>query len=231
MKVNDRRSRSIFFVDDIVVDRFGPWLGRHQAGTAALAVYMVLARHADREASAFPSVALLSELTGCARTTVRVALHLLELAGLVAVYECVDAGTGRQTSSTYVLLTPPAELPAELPRDEKDWPDPERQRVRIETADGMRRFVEDARGGMRTDVREGSPGEGGRGRLARGGPSPGEGIARDLLSEGVKSKDSARGDRASGPLERPTMEGKTADEWAAAVEEWQVAIGVRKAKR
>lgn len=163
MRILDRRSRSHFWVDDSVIDRYGPWLGRQAAGTAAIVVYFVLARHAGKDADTWPSVQLISDTTGVSRRSVQRALRVLEVAGLIAITECIDAGTDRQTSSIYTLLTP-TEPPAY--ETEQDWPPVSRQRLRVVFVDGKRVLAENANtcsGGCHRDTGEGVTGtRGGR---------------------------------------------------------------------
>ena len=49
MNTHDCRGRRTFWIDDRIVDKFAPAMARYRSGTTALAVYMVLARRADRE--------------------------------------------------------------------------------------------------------------------------------------------------------------------------------------
>ena len=51
-RARDRRSRQTFWIDDRVIDDFAPVMSRYPFGAAALAVYAVLARRADREGDA-----------------------------------------------------------------------------------------------------------------------------------------------------------------------------------
>lgn len=144
MRIADRRSRSTFWIDDGFIDRCGPWLGRFPCGTVAIAAYVALARHADRAAEAWPSVASLASLIGAGRRSTQYALQLLELGGLIAVLESYDAATDKRLTNTYVLLDLPERFP-ELSVKPDEWPAAERKRVRVHVGRDGRRMIEDAR--------------------------------------------------------------------------------------
>ena len=59
-RTRDRRSRQTFWIDDRVIDDFGPVMSRYPFGAAALAVYAVLARRADREGDSWRSLSLIA---------------------------------------------------------------------------------------------------------------------------------------------------------------------------
>ena len=67
----DRRTRHTFWIDDRVIDDFGPVMGRYPFGAAALAVYAVLARRADREGDSWPSLELIAAESGASARTVQ----------------------------------------------------------------------------------------------------------------------------------------------------------------
>ena len=125
-RTRDRRSRHTFWIDDRVIDGFGPVMSRYPFGAAALAVYAVLARRADREGDSWPSLSLIAAESGSSARTVHKALRLLELLGLVEISACYERGSRRQTSNLYTLLTPPDE-PPELDPDPEKWPPPTRR--------------------------------------------------------------------------------------------------------
>jgi hypothetical protein len=131
-RTRDRRSRQTFWIDDRVIDDFGPAMSRYPFGAAALAVYAVLARRADREGDSWPSLSLIAAESGACARTVHKALRLLELLGLVAISACYERGSRRQTSNLYTLLTPPDE-PPELDPDPEKWPPPARRSVLVGT--------------------------------------------------------------------------------------------------
>jgi hypothetical protein len=129
-RIRDRRSRQTFWIDDRVVDDFGPVMGRYRFGAAALSVYAVLARRADREGDSWPSLRLIATESGSCARTVHKALRLLELLGLVEISACYERGSQRQTSNVYTLLTPPDE-PPEIDPDPKKWPPPTRRSMLV----------------------------------------------------------------------------------------------------
>lgn len=126
----DRRRRHTFWIDDRVIDDFAPAMGRYPFGSAALAIYAVLARRADRDGDSWPRLRSIAEQAATSERTVRRALHLLELLGLVEVTACYEASNQRQTSNLYTLLTPPDVLP-ELDPDPAQWPTPARRNLVI----------------------------------------------------------------------------------------------------
>ena len=127
----DWRRRHTFWIDDRVVDEFGPVMGRYPFGSAALAVYAVLARRADRDGESWPRLRSIAEQAATSERSVRRAMHLLELLGLVEVTACYEAKSQRQTSNLYTLLTPPDALPVLHP-DPAQWPSPQRRNLVIE---------------------------------------------------------------------------------------------------
>lgn len=126
----DRRRRHTFWIDDRVIDDFAPVMGQYPFGAAALAVYAVLARRADRDGESWPRLRSIAEQAATSERTVRRAIHLLELLGLVEVAACYEASSQRQTSNLYTLLTPPDVLP-ELDPDWVQWPSPQRRHLVI----------------------------------------------------------------------------------------------------
>ncbi len=80
-RTRDRRSRQTFWIDDRVIDDFGPVMRRYPFGAAALAVYAVLARRADRDGDSWPGLSLIAAESGTSVRTVHKALRLLELLG------------------------------------------------------------------------------------------------------------------------------------------------------
>src|SRR6059036_4116825 len=75
--LHDARRTYHFWVDDVIIDQFGP-----QVGPYGLAVYMALARRATR-GTAFPSIKRLALDTGMSRASVKRALTTLENLGLL----------------------------------------------------------------------------------------------------------------------------------------------------
>lgn len=139
----DRRRRHTFWIDDRVIDDFAPAMGRYPFGSAALAIYAVLARRADRDGESWPRLRSIAEQAATSERTVRRALHLLELLGLVEVTACYESGSQRQTSNLYTLLTPPEVLP-ELDPDPAQWPSPARRNL-VVVGGNRSQIVADAR--------------------------------------------------------------------------------------
>ena len=135
-RTRDRRSRHTFWIDDRIIDTFGPVMGRYRFGAAALAVYAVLARRADRDGDSWPSLDLIAGESGASARTVHKALRLLELLGLVEITTCYERGSRRQTSNLYTLLTP-SEQPPEIDPDPDKWPPVTRRSVFVGNAERM----------------------------------------------------------------------------------------------
>lgn len=144
-RVRDRRQKSTFWIDDVIVDGYAPVMARFGFGSAALAVYMVLCRRAN-DGQAWPGKLSLAAQAATSKSTVDRAVLLLERLELIMVARCFDVATGRQTSNLYTLLTPEPE-PPEVGRDWRSWPPPERERLLVDLAGGRRAIVRDARDG------------------------------------------------------------------------------------
>ncbi|MFT4040680.1 MAG: helix-turn-helix domain-containing protein [Thermomicrobiales bacterium] len=99
-----------FWLDDRIIDEIAPALRPHPQGAAALRVYVVLARHANRDGHSWPGLDSIAEHAACSRSTVKRALRLLEQLELVEVTACHDAESRRSTSNLYTLLPPPPVL-------------------------------------------------------------------------------------------------------------------------
>ena len=130
IQTRDRRTRQTFWIDDRIIDDFAPVMGRYPFGAAALAVYAVLARRADRDGDSWPSLGLIADDSGTSTSTVKRALRLLELLELVEISVCYEQGSQRQTSHVYTLLTPPAPLP-DVDPDPKKWPPAKRRTLLV----------------------------------------------------------------------------------------------------
>src|SRR5215204_1963102 len=133
-RTTDRRRRHTFWIDDRVIDCFAPVMSRYPFGAAALAVYIVLARRADREGDSWPRLELIANESGNSERTVQRAIRLLEVLGLVEVALCYEQGSNRQTSNLYTLLTPPDLLPAIDP-DPDQWPPPNRRTLLVRSGE------------------------------------------------------------------------------------------------
>jgi hypothetical protein len=149
-RTRDRRSRQTFWIDDRIVDQFGPVMGQYPVGAAALAVYAVLARRADRDGESWPRMRAIAECAGVSPRTAQRAIALLEVLGLVEVATCYEQGSHRQTSNLYTLLTPPATPPAIDP-DPAAWPEP-RRRSLVVRGSNRAQVVADAREQERLEV-------------------------------------------------------------------------------
>ena len=111
LQTSERRNRNTFWIDDRVINQYGPLLERFPFGADALAVYAVLARRADRDGESWERVRSMARLAATKERTFQRCIRLLELLGLVAVESCYFEGTNVQTSNRYTLLTPPREPP------------------------------------------------------------------------------------------------------------------------
>jgi hypothetical protein len=159
-RTRDRSSRHTFWIDDRVIDCFAPIMGRYPFGAAALAVYFVLARRADRDCNSWPRLELIARVSGSSERTVQCAIRLLEVLGLVEVTLCYEQGSNRQTSNLYTLLTPPDQLP-DIDPDPDKWPPPTRRTLLVRGNRGQvvatTRLQQDAPGGAAFDDPSGVP--------------------------------------------------------------------------
>ena len=150
MNSRDRRGRQTFWIDDRIIDQYGPLLEQYPFGADALAVYAVLARRADRDGESWERVRPMARLAATKERTFQRCIRLLELLGLVLVEACYFEGTKVQTSNRYTLLTPPEEPPA-VDADPATWPAPVRPVVFV-TRGANRRHVADARRQERAEL-------------------------------------------------------------------------------
>jgi hypothetical protein len=139
----EKRGRNIFWIDDRVIDEYGPLLRRYSFGAHALAVYAVLARRASRDGESWERVKLMARQAATTERMFQRCIRLLELLGLIAVDSCYYEGTRIQASNRYTLLTPP-QAPPEVDPDPARWPAPVR-RVILVTRGPNRRHISDAR--------------------------------------------------------------------------------------
>jgi hypothetical protein len=139
----ERPSRNTFWIDDRVIDQYGPLLERFPFGADALAVYAVLARRADRDGESWERVKPMARLAATKERTFQRCIRLLELLELVAVESCYFEGTKVQTINRYTLLTPPRE-PPDIDPDPARWPPPVRPAVFVSKG-ANRSHVADAR--------------------------------------------------------------------------------------
>ena len=94
--LTDKRRTYTFYVDDAVLDVFGPSIGAY-----GIAVYALLARHAKYK-QAFPSYKLMQKKLGIGRMTVVRTLAMLEKAGLITI-ETRKSHVGDYDTKLYTL--------------------------------------------------------------------------------------------------------------------------------
>lgn len=97
--ITDERRPSWCWIDNDVIDTYGPVIGPN-----AIAVYLVLARHANNDTrQAWPSFATIARMAGISRPTAIKAIGRLVDAGLIAVAKR-GSGYGDWDSNAYTLL-------------------------------------------------------------------------------------------------------------------------------
>ena len=77
------------------------WVTTADISDNALRVYVLLARYADSDGAAFPSLKTLAKLVGCSVDKVRRGIHELQAAQIIDVHRRFN--DGRQTSNLYVV--------------------------------------------------------------------------------------------------------------------------------
>jgi hypothetical protein len=93
-----------FRVDNIIIDEYG-----EKIGAIGVAIYNVLARHADRETGiCYPSIRLIAKKLALGRTTVKKYLRILLNHYLIAISSRLS-DEGDPTSNLYMLLDPSPE--------------------------------------------------------------------------------------------------------------------------
>jgi hypothetical protein len=93
-----------FRVDNIIIDEYG-----EKIGAIGVAIYNVLARHADRETGiCYPSIRLIAKKLALGRTTVKKYLRILLNHCLIAISSRLS-DEGDPTSNLYTLLDPSPE--------------------------------------------------------------------------------------------------------------------------
>lgn len=97
-RVRDLRIKEKFFLDDAYVNGWAKYLKPF-----ALAVYVSLCRHADKEQSAFPSQDTIAKEHGISRRTVIDKLQLLQQLNIIR-FEKVRSKKGKWLNNTYYLL-------------------------------------------------------------------------------------------------------------------------------
>jgi len=101
MEIRDRREAHWFWIHDIIVDIYGP-----QIGAYGIAVYAALARYADREGHATPSLTTLARTLHISRNTILKTLETLTVHHLLAKSQRV-ARAGHHEENIYTLLSLP----------------------------------------------------------------------------------------------------------------------------
>lgn len=99
MEVRDKRKDNWFWIDNIILERYGAEIGPY-----GIALYCALCKYASNETqTSYPSQASLGKLLGMTPPTVRAALKKLVECGLVE-YEHRASDTGARTSNMYYLV-------------------------------------------------------------------------------------------------------------------------------
>ncbi len=96
-ELRDGRDRGWFHIDNVLLDDHGATIG-----AIGVAVYAVLARHADRAGVCFPSYARVAALLGLSRPTVIAAMRKLGEAGLIEIQTVKPPG--RRPHNVYTLV-------------------------------------------------------------------------------------------------------------------------------
>jgi DNA-binding MarR family transcriptional regulator len=90
-----------FSIDNDIID-----IHAKKIGATGVAIYAVLARHANRQTGeCWPTIGRIARTLDLARSTVKVYLRKMEKAGLIAIEERQDPA-GDPTSNRYTLLDP-----------------------------------------------------------------------------------------------------------------------------
>lgn len=140
-RTRDRRTKHTFWIDDRIVDQFGPIFKRYPFGPAVLSVYAVLARRADRDGESWEKVKPMATLAGMSERTFQRCIRLLELLGLIEVHSCFYENSSVQTSNLYTLLTPP-ESPPVVDPDPANWPAPDRPVIYVTRGIGRKQVAD-----------------------------------------------------------------------------------------
>lgn len=97
-RVDDRRKRGYFTIDNVLLDIYGKKLGPH-----GIAVYAALARFANQESACWPSYRTITERTGVSRSQIVRELAKLEALGIITVTPQID-DKGERKANLYTLL-------------------------------------------------------------------------------------------------------------------------------
>lgn len=118
--LRDRRTEKRYFLDNVIIDHYGPIIGAY-----GIAVYNVLVRHsnADTGMDSWPSHKTIAHRAGCSVAKVKeVISQLVELKLIVALARFEK--DGGQTSNEYWILEPPAMTDTSPPVSEKATKNP-----------------------------------------------------------------------------------------------------------
>ena len=99
-RVRDRRQANWFWMNKNVLDDYGPKIGAN-----GIAVYAFLARCANEQGHAIPSIRYIAKHVGLSTNTVMKYITILEDHGLIEAQKRRDEA-GDMTSTEYILLTP-----------------------------------------------------------------------------------------------------------------------------
>jgi DNA-binding MarR family transcriptional regulator len=100
-RIRDRRQANWFWMNKDILDVYGP-----QLGATGIAIYAFLARCANEEGHAIPSLRYIARVLALSRPTVIKYLGTLEELGLIEIKHRKDQA-GDFASTEYILLTPP----------------------------------------------------------------------------------------------------------------------------
>ena len=118
MAANGNRRQGWFWAHNAIVDVYGA-----QLGPLGVAVYAVLARHANAAGNAWPSKATIADKLGISKRSVDKAIHQLEACHLVRVSRRRDAA-GDAAANLYLLLPVDSIGDQDLVDQEEDSPSP-----------------------------------------------------------------------------------------------------------
>lgn len=98
MQVRDMRSTHWFWMDNAILDIYGPQLGAY-----GIAVYTALCRMANANGTCWPSLNTLASTIGISRSTVIRSLEKLESLGLISISHR-NGSDGSQDTNIYTIL-------------------------------------------------------------------------------------------------------------------------------
>lgn len=99
-ELHDERQKGWFWMDNTILDDYGATVGPY-----GIALYALLARHADDKRRAFPSLQRMMKMLDLSRQSIVRTLDLLEQHGLIRRERQQNAKQGK-TNNIYTLLTP-----------------------------------------------------------------------------------------------------------------------------